>query len=170
MRMLVSRQTAMKFIQEVNIGPRIHSPTCLTGEIPVLLSGLPEILSFLSNLKVQFQQEKMRLWGERATILRASSDCNEMYISNWLMLKFLSYFLNSRLAITELIITISPHMEKFQSQQYCRCKTVPDPFCIRRSGRVICFLSFVRSWIQAFVKRAIQIQFPYDSSKMSVAL
>lgn len=50
--MLVSRQTAMKFIQEVNIGPRTHSSSCLTGEISVLLSGLFEITSFLSNLKV----------------------------------------------------------------------------------------------------------------------
>lgn len=47
----------------------------------------------------------MGLWGERATILGASSDRDEMYISNWLMIKFLSYILNSRLTITELIIT-----------------------------------------------------------------
>jgi len=35
--MLVSRQTAMKFIQEVNIGPRTYSSTCLTREISDLL-------------------------------------------------------------------------------------------------------------------------------------
>lgn len=30
-------------------------------------------------------------------------------------------------------------------------------------------MSLVRSWIRAFVKGAIQIPFPYDASKMSVA-
>lgn len=52
MRRLVSRQTAMKFIQEVNIGPRTHSSTCSTEEISVLLSVRFEIISFLPDLKV----------------------------------------------------------------------------------------------------------------------
>lgn len=54
----MSRQTAMKFIQEVNIGRRTHSSTSSTKEISVLLSLLFAIISFLSNLKVHLKKKK----------------------------------------------------------------------------------------------------------------
>lgn len=77
MRMLVSRQTAMKFIQEGNIGPRIHSFPCLTGKISVLLSELFEIKYLLSHFKDNLYKFFKKWYnGETATILGESSDCD----------------------------------------------------------------------------------------------
>lgn len=65
MRMLVSRQTAMKFIQEVNIGPRIHSFTCLTGKnISFAIRTIWNYIPFILFKRSFVERKKMRLCGE----------------------------------------------------------------------------------------------------------
>lgn len=54
-----------------------------------MLSELFEIIYLLSHLKDHsYKGKKKWNYGERETILGESSDCDEMHISNWLMVKF----------------------------------------------------------------------------------